>query len=173
VRRRRLHPDLLEPAGAHDLSQATGIVAIGFACLQRESGLGMPGIDHVHRQTALLESVPQPYCERPRLHADATRRRSVLAQPTTKRLRFARHLALSDHAAGLVDHTQRCHPERYVQTHKLRHRGSPQLTVRFCTPNPARPGQSGNPPRDDAMLFIRAGVWQVVGASHRQLPRAA
>ena len=108
-------------------------------------------------QAAFLEPVPEPDRERPRLHANALRLRSTNGQPPDERFGLARHLPLGDHVACLIDDAHGRHPERYIQTHILRHRGSPGLAVRFCILNPAKPGKSRNPPRDGPMSFIPAG----------------
>jgi hypothetical protein len=90
-----LDAHLLKPAGLHDASDASRIVAVTLIDLHLEYRLCMARVDTDHWQAKLFELGPQPCGRRSGLKADPYRSRCVQSHERGDRLRLGIDYALS------------------------------------------------------------------------------
>src|SRR6266581_7447304 len=79
---------LFEPAGLHDASDTSRIVAVTLIDLHLEYRLGMARVDTDHRQAKLFELGPQPCGRRSCLKADPYRSRCLRSHERSDRFRL-------------------------------------------------------------------------------------
>jgi hypothetical protein len=109
------------PAGAHDLRQGAGIVAIGLVRHRLHRRIGGPRLDADRRQTFGAQFVMKPGRQRTRFQTHPFHRQIDFPQGGRKRLRLARRTHFLHDPAGFVDHTDRGLFQRYVKSGKILH----------------------------------------------------
>ena len=119
--RQRLAVHRPEPAQAHQLGDAAGILTISLHRHGLEGGAHMARLEQFHRQAGRLQASKEPLRQRPGLQADPRHRRPMCREPGDQHLRFAGHLGLfHDLALGIYDAHARA-VQRHVKARILLH----------------------------------------------------
>ena len=91
------------PAGAHDLRQGAGIVAIGLVALRLHRGMRMSRFDDDRRMTGRRQLGLQPKAQRGRLKADPLQLARCAFERAMNGLRIGRNADFRQAFAMLVD----------------------------------------------------------------------
>jgi hypothetical protein len=121
LRRHRLAMDRPVPAHPEQLSDAAGVLAIGFHRHGRERRLDLAGLEQHHVEPGLGQAGMEPLRQRPGLEADPGDRQAEPAAEPGQRLGLAGDLGFPHDPAGRVDHAKAAGFQRDVDADKVLH----------------------------------------------------
>ena len=112
-------------AAAGDLRQQLRVVGVRLVGLKLHHGMGLTGINHLHRHAAPAQTARKPGRHRARLQNDAARAERMRPQNLEQRLGIARRLASGQNLSFLVLHAECGLFLRNVKSGILAHGRSP------------------------------------------------